>query len=170
MNTAIWINNQVNTIKRCRYVSSMHNRFVVAGKRTWFLWWVIVLTLVAQAALCLCSLHVGCFWKASKQREAAATVSAHVKWFFSSPYAAIMAGRRVKGTTVAKHAGKHGLWVTLAMTLAALEVLILEVARVRWQLLQLCIVTNLWGISSGQTSTGGELLIVFCSFFPLKFE
>lgn len=82
-------------------------------KRTWLLFWPTVLTLVPKAAPCLRSLHVSCVWKGSEQHDAAAAVSARVTWLFSSPHAAIMAGQGVKGTTVAKHAGIHALWVTL---------------------------------------------------------
>lgn len=117
----------------------------------------IVLTLVAQAAPCRRSLHVSRVWKGSEQREAGATVSTHVTWLFSSLHAAIMAGQGVKGNTVAKHAGIHGLWVTLPLVLAALEGFFFFagfVARVRWQLPQRCMVTNLRGISSGQTPVG----------------
>lgn len=90
-------------------------------KATQLMLWLIVLTLVAQAALCLLSLHVGFAWKGTEQHEAGATVSAHVTWFFSTLPAAIMVGHRVKGTTVARHAGIHGQWVTLPPVLAALE-------------------------------------------------
>lgn len=78
--------------------------------------------------------------------------SARVTWLFSSPHAAIMAGQRVKGATVAKHAGKHGLRVTLPPALAALGRRV--VARGRWQLLQRRTETDLWAISSGQNSAG----------------
>lgn len=66
------------------------------------------------------ALRMSRVWKRSERRGAAAAASVLVTWLFSSPQAAIMAGQRVKGATVAKHAGKHGLRVTLPPALAAL--------------------------------------------------
>lgn len=120
MKTGRVINTLQIIYKIFRYVVKMHDLFAVTETEQDFCSGPVVLTLVPPAAPCLRSLHVSRVWKGSEQREAAAAVSAHVTWLFSSLHAAIIAGQGVKGTTVAKHAGIHGLWVALPPALAAL--------------------------------------------------
>lgn len=114
--------------------------FKLKKKGTRLLFWIVVWPLVAQAASRRCSLCVIRPWKGCDQREAGAPLSARVARLFSSLHATITAGHGVKGTTVTKHAGIHGLWVTLRTCEGRL---VGGVARVHWQLLWLLIVTHL---------------------------
>lgn len=99
-----WSGKWKQKLKLMHY-SAVKNALRQRKKRTRLC--LIFSTLVA--APCLHSLHVSCVWKGSKQHEARAIMSSRVTWLFSSLHATIMVGQGVKGNTVAKHAGIHGL-------------------------------------------------------------
>lgn len=81
-----------------------------------------------------------------------------------------MAGREVKGNTVAKHAGIHGLLGPHVGGAGSPWMLLVLVARVRWQLPQNCMAANLRGISSGPTPAGCYSAPAFEFFICIQME